>query len=182
MNTQTDGPYVNTAKLRTLKKKSLKSSNRGPGDTIGGIVIDSSGNISICTSSGGHWLKPPGRVGSSAIRGAGFDFKTNETEIFCALASGHGENIIEQRICGRTVKKLKRDGFIPDVNKFLKYNTEWDLGLISVSYDCQSRKGSVNIIQTSDAFLYGFVSTKAQKSVIQYSQKGEGNKYVQSGF
>ena len=80
------------------------------------------------------------------------------------------------------MKKLKRHGFIPDVNKFLKYNTEWDLGLISITYDCQTRKGSVNIIQTSESFLYGFVSSKNQKSVVQYSIKGEGNKYVQSGF
>ena len=95
-STENENPYVNGKKLRTLKKKSLKGSTLGPGDTIGGLVIDSNGTISLCTSSGGHWLKPPGRVGSSAIRGSGFDFKNNDSEVFFALASGHGENIIEQ--------------------------------------------------------------------------------------
>ena len=27
----------------------------------------------LCTSSGGPWLKEPGRIGSSAIKGAGYD-------------------------------------------------------------------------------------------------------------
>ena len=29
----------------------------------------------VCTSSGGPWLKEPGRIGSSSVRSAGFDVK-----------------------------------------------------------------------------------------------------------
>ena len=111
-------------------------------------------------------MKSPGRVGSSALRGAGFDFKTPGTELICSLASGHGENIMEGEICRRSVSKLKKYGFIEDVNKFLKFDTSWDLGLVNTVYNCEKKKGEVSIIQTSDAFLYGFITSKVSKPII----------------
>ena len=68
------------------------------GDTIGGLLLLKSGAFAgVCTSSGGPWLKEPGRIGSAAIKGAGFDLgKVSETEVALCLASGHGENLIEE--------------------------------------------------------------------------------------
>ena len=60
-------------------------------------------------------MKEPGRIGSSSIRGAGFDLNsTSDTETVVCLASGHGENIIEQQICAKALRKLKKHGFIPE--------------------------------------------------------------------
>ena len=123
-------------------------------------------------------MKEPGRVGSSAIRGAGFDFKTSDAELICSIASGHGENIIERTICGRSVRKLKKHGFIENVNKFLKFDTSWDLGLVNTVYDTERKKGEVSIIQTSDAFLYGFITGKSSRPVLQYDKLGDNEKYV----
>ena len=58
-----------------------------------------SGSGFVCTSSGGPWLKEPGRIGSAAIKGAGFDVKNiSESELALCMCSGHGENIIEEQI------------------------------------------------------------------------------------
>ena len=42
-------------------------------DTIGGILISQDGECWIATSSGGPWFKESGRIGSSVLKGAGFD-------------------------------------------------------------------------------------------------------------
>ena len=66
-------------------------------DTIGGIIVTEH-QMFVATSSGGPSGKLPGRVGSAAIRGSGFDFKCEELDgSVAALATGHGENIIESR-------------------------------------------------------------------------------------
>ena len=76
------------------EKKKAKLDKRSS-DTIGGILVTSKG-CWIATSSGGPMGKEPGRVGSSAIKGAGFDFRNRGEEgIYAAIATGHGENIIE---------------------------------------------------------------------------------------
>jgi len=92
--------YTPPSKLKTLTKKRIKKERAG--DTIGGLLLLKSGNFSgLCTSSGGPWLKESGRVGSSALKAAGFDLDwITDSEIGLCLASGHGENIIERQLCG----------------------------------------------------------------------------------
>jgi isoaspartyl peptidase/L-asparaginase-like protein (Ntn-hydrolase superfamily) len=69
-------------------------------------------------------------VGSSAIKGAGFDLHLCEGgETVACVATGHGENIIEtmasQKCClSEDTKKL-----VTDLGA-----SSWDLGLISVKY------------------------------------------------
>ena len=40
-------------------------------------------------------MKSTGRIGSSAIKGAGFDLKKKGLEAAAVMASGHGENIMQ---------------------------------------------------------------------------------------
>lgn len=61
------------------------------GDTIGGVAIDLNGKIAAAVSTGGIWLKLPGRIGDSPIPGAGF----YTTRRFGVAATGYGETIIE---------------------------------------------------------------------------------------
>lgn len=76
--------------MKTIEKHS---------DTIGGILISQTG-CWIATSSGGPKGKQPGRVGSSAIKGAGFDFfKIDDTEVVATMGTGHGEYLIESLAC-----------------------------------------------------------------------------------
>ncbi|MEM1645813.1 MAG: isoaspartyl peptidase/L-asparaginase [Ignisphaera sp.] len=61
------------------------------GDTVGAVAIDIEGNIAAGASTGGVWLKLPGRVGDSSIPGAGF-YADNRGG--GASATGLGETII----------------------------------------------------------------------------------------
>ena len=69
-------------------------------------------------------------MGSSAIKGAGFDIIKQESRIIAALASGHGENIIEQQLTSKAVAEIRNEYHIEDTKEFLKDAIDWDLGLI----------------------------------------------------
>ena len=66
--------------------------------TVGAVATDVHGNIAAATSTGGLVNKSPGRVGDSALIGAG-TYAKNAT---CAVsATGHGELFIRQHVAGR---------------------------------------------------------------------------------
>ncbi len=66
------------------------------GGTVGAVAVDADGVPSAAVSTGGMWLKLPGRVGDSAILGAGIyaDAKRG-----AACATGNGEEIIRSALC-----------------------------------------------------------------------------------
>ena len=57
-------------------------------DTVGALTIDSQGVIAVALSSGGISLKYPGRVGDTAIPGAGFWIKSKGTTNIGCCTSG----------------------------------------------------------------------------------------------
>ena len=70
--------------------------------TVGAVAIDSHGNLAAGTSTGGVPGKIPGRVGDSAIIGAG----TFASALGGASATGHGEAIILAGLCREAVSRL----------------------------------------------------------------------------
>ena len=70
--------------------------------TVGAVAIDSKGSIAAGTSTGGVPGKIPGRVGDSAIIGAG----TFASAAGGASATGHGEAIILTGLCREVVRGL----------------------------------------------------------------------------
>ena len=72
-------------------------------DTVGAVALDRDGNVAAATSTGGIWLKMPGRVGDSPIPGAGF-YADNSGG--AASATGIGEYIIMTRLCSRAVELM----------------------------------------------------------------------------
>jgi isoaspartyl peptidase/L-asparaginase-like protein (Ntn-hydrolase superfamily) len=70
--------------------------------TVGAVAIDSNGNIAAGTSTGGVPGKMPGRVGDSAIIGAG----TFVSARGGASATGQGEAIILAGLCREAVAAL----------------------------------------------------------------------------
>ena len=68
------------------------------GDTVGAVAIGSDGVPAAAVSTGGRWMKLPGRVGDSAVIGAGV---YADVKLGAACATGMGEEIIR---CALTMK------------------------------------------------------------------------------
>lgn len=74
-------------------------------DTVGAVAIDSRGDLCAGVSTGGRFMKLPGRVGDSPIPGAGL--YANSTG--ASVATGAGEDIIRVSLC-KTICDFMRDG------------------------------------------------------------------------
>jgi hypothetical protein len=57
------------------------------------------------------------------------------------LASGHGENIIEQQITSNAVGEIRNNYHIGDTKEFLKDAIDWDLGLIMLQFEQEKNSG-----------------------------------------
>jgi L-asparaginase / beta-aspartyl-peptidase len=74
--------------------------------TVGAVAVDSRGDIAAATSTGGVSGKLPGRIGDSAIVGAGLFASANGG----ASATGEGEGIMRVALCREAIVGLGRNG------------------------------------------------------------------------
>lgn len=72
--------------------------------TVGAVAVDSRGNLAAATSTGGVSGKMPGRIGDSAIIGAGLFADAAGA----ASATGSGEAIMKVALCREAVIALSR--------------------------------------------------------------------------
>ncbi|MEM0484962.1 MAG: isoaspartyl peptidase/L-asparaginase [Pyrobaculum sp.] len=92
------------------------------GDTVGAVALDREGNLAAATSTGGVWLKWPGRIGDSPIPGAGF---WAENGVGAFSATGVGEVIIMSALSLRARDELIKTGDIGvAVEKAIGFVTE----------------------------------------------------------
>jgi L-asparaginase / beta-aspartyl-peptidase len=74
------------------------------GDTVGAVALGSDGIPAGVVSTGGRWMKLPGRVGDSAILGSGV-FADNALGAACA--TGNGEDIIRCTLSLRACEYMR---------------------------------------------------------------------------
>lgn len=111
-----DNSLVSAEKLEKLKRlkddwlggtsdrlRRNRSWYREAHGTVGAVAVDSQGRVAAAVSTGGYWLKMSGRVGDSAIAGAGFF--ANRTG--GAVATGIGEIAIKEGLARRAVEALE---------------------------------------------------------------------------
>ncbi|MCC6738371.1 MAG: isoaspartyl peptidase/L-asparaginase [Planctomycetia bacterium] len=77
-------------RTRPWLERYLPREERGHHSTIGAVARDAKGRVAVATSTGGIWLKLPGRVGDSPILGGG----TYACPDGAVSATGHGEGIL----------------------------------------------------------------------------------------
>ncbi len=82
-----------------------------PGGTVGAVAVDRAGHVAAATSTGGLADKRPGRVGDSAVIGAG---TYADDACGAASATGAGEAILRV-VLAYAVTQLLRDGLHPIV-------------------------------------------------------------------
>ena len=88
--------------LRRLRKL-LEKMNETHFETVGAVALDKEGKLAAATSTGGYWLKLPGRIGDTPVVGAGF----YANHIAAASASGIGEYILITGLCRRAVELVE---------------------------------------------------------------------------
>jgi L-asparaginase / beta-aspartyl-peptidase len=74
------------------------------GDTVGAVAVGSDGVPAAAVSTGGRWMKLPGRVGDSAILGAGI---FADERLGAACATGTGEEIIRVSLSMKACEFMK---------------------------------------------------------------------------
>jgi beta-aspartyl-peptidase (threonine type) len=102
------------------------------GDTVGAVAVDGAGRLAAATSTGGLMLKLPGRVGDSALAGAGFHADSQAA----VCATGHGELMIRQgsarAVANRIAAGYHPQAAVTEVLAELSTNLGSEAGLIAL--------------------------------------------------
>jgi beta-aspartyl-peptidase (threonine type) len=150
-------PVVSQEVLLTERQRRHWQKTQGqdtPG-TVGAVAFDKAGGLAAATSTGGMANKRAGRVGDSAIIGAG---TYADDTLGAASATGHGEAIIRATLT-RTAVELLRGGIDPTQSAqralaIFRQRTGCEAGLILV--DALGRIGyAYNTLAMGLAFLTG---------------------------
>jgi beta-aspartyl-peptidase (threonine type) len=88
------------ARWRASRRESAEADH----GTVGAVALDSAGNLAAGTSTGGLAGKMPGRIGDTALLGAGFYASGDGA----ASATGTGEAIVRAALCREGVVQLAR--------------------------------------------------------------------------
>lgn len=133
-------------------------------DTMGLLALDMSGNLSGGVTTSGMAFKLHGRVGDSAVIGAGL-FVDNE--VGAATSSGVGEEVI--RICGtHLVVEFMRQGLSPElackkaVDRIIKRDPKKAKSL-QVGFLAINRKGVYGAYAIQKGFVFSVKSNNENK-------------------
>jgi beta-aspartyl-peptidase (threonine type) len=98
--------------------------------TVGAAAVDDEGRVAAGTSTGGVMMKLPGRVGDSALIGAG----TYANASGAVSATGHGEPIIRHLICKAAADAISIQGVREAVAMVVELGTmhEAQFGIVGV--------------------------------------------------
>ena len=88
------------------------------GDTVGAVAIGSDGIPAAAVSTGGRWMKLPGRVGDSAVLGAGV---FADSKLGAACATGMGEDIIRCALSMKACEFMRAGGAGRAAEKAIAY-------------------------------------------------------------
>ncbi len=95
--------FITYEMKRKWLEKTEPKNNKG---TVGAVAIDKFGNIASATSTGGMFMKLPGRVGDSPIIGSG-NYANHLVGISC---TGWGEEYIRQNVAVRIAHLMEFKG------------------------------------------------------------------------
>jgi len=136
-------------------------------DTMGMVAMDAKGNLSGGVTTSGMAFKIHGRVGDSAIIGAGLYV---DNAAGAATSSGVGEEVIRQCGTHQVVEYLRR-GYIPEkackmvVERIIRRDPVRARG-IQVGFIAINRKGQYGAWAIQKGFSYA-VKTAQQEKILQ---------------
>ena len=141
-----------TPEARRHYEQRATERSAGPPGTVGAVALDRAGRLAAATSTGGRFLKLPGRVGDSPIPGAG----TYATLAAAASATGHGESLL-RHLATRSVCDLVAGGVPPQqavarVLEHIAAASSSEAGLIAVVRD-----GAIGIAHGTPAMPHAWL-------------------------
>jgi beta-aspartyl-peptidase (threonine type) len=110
-----DPDLLITERSRTSWEKSRE------GDTVGAVARDAKGGVAVATSTGGTYLRLPGRVGDSPIAGAGTYARR---DLGALSATGHGETMLKTVFAYSALLSLAEAGTDADLASVLTRELE----------------------------------------------------------
>lgn len=117
------------------------------GDTVGAVAMGSDGVPAAAVSTGGRWMKLPGRVGDSAILGAGI---FADSRLGAACATGTGEEIIRCALSLRACEFMEANAAPVAAKKAIGYISE-NRGLNNAGIITVDLKGRVGAAFNTEA-------------------------------
>jgi beta-aspartyl-peptidase (threonine type) len=132
-----------------------------PHGTVGAVALDRDGNVASAVSTGGRWLKMSGRIGDSAIIGAGI-YADNRLGAVCA--TGNGEFIMKLCLSKYTCDRMKTKNAsncsrqaIKELTNIFGANTG---GIIAID-----KHGRLGIAQNTHSMPVSFLSNKDERNM-----------------
>jgi len=136
--------------------------------TVGAIALDSEGNVAAASSTGGVWLKLPGRVGDTPIVGAGF---YADNRFGAATATGLGEYITLYGLSRKVVEYMGQglkplDASTKAINELTKL-----FGYVSVGVIALDTKGNIGSAFNTNAMPRAVKAKDLQKPITVFSKE-----------
>ena len=146
---------LNNEEILNVVRKRLSD---GIYDTVGAVAFDGT-SLVAGTSTGGIFMKFPGRIGDTPIIGAGTYARKN---VGAASASGVGEQIIRAQLCLKVVERMKSisaNEAVAMVLEEIASRRDLQAGVIAIDH-----KGNFGVAHTTKRFPVAVV-TKNMKIV-----------------
>ncbi len=124
------------------------------GDTVGAVALDENNRLAAAVSTGGVFLKFPGRVGDSSIPGAGF----YANECGAAVATGVGEYIMLTHLTLRIVEGICRGGDIVRTSKEALDILTNRFGFNTAGVIAIDGSGKPYAVYNTEAMPWGYIS------------------------
>lgn len=127
-----------------------KSSEGWAGGTVGAVARDIRGHVAAATSTGGTFMKQPGRVGDTAILGAG---TYADDEAGACSNTGHGEAVMRLCLAKTCIEWMRTDMHPEDAARaairLLERRAGGLGGLILVD-----RRGRIGLARTTETMSF----------------------------
>ncbi|CAL8103903.1 unnamed protein product [Orchesella dallaii] len=174
-----------TAKTYEKYMTQLKSVENEVNDTVGAIAMDNHGRVASTVSSGGNWLKFPGRIGHSPLFGCGC-WSSNQSSVssnaIAVSTSGSGEMLSRVHLpqeCAYMANSEMNTGLVGSVSscihKHFIQNTTLDIhseprliGLIALMWD--GKHGEFVWGHSSSNFVVAYTSSKMRSVKMNFSE------------
>ncbi|MEM1661977.1 MAG: isoaspartyl peptidase/L-asparaginase [Desulfurococcaceae archaeon] len=121
-------------------------------DTVGACAIDDNGVLTAGVSTGGLLLKLPGRVGDSAIPGAGF----YASDVVACSATGIGEAIIRSMPCLKLSDLVKQGFELNEASDLVLKQVNGTVGSDTLGFIAVDNRGNIVWRFNTEGILIGY--------------------------